>query len=301
LYRINPKLVFDLGIRFEHKDWIQQNIKSPRFNLTYFYNDSTTIRVGLGRHQQSQYIDGLLLEDKNPEYFKPSSADVAVIEFNKQFSSNLVIRAEFYQKEYSQTQPYYENIFDNLHVLPDLYYDRSRITPSDSSARGMELTVSGKIHSIEWSGSYIFSDVHDEFDQINADGSESHNLESRSWDQHHAFKFNLHVPMNTWFFDVIGNYHSGWPKTSLLQSNGTFQIGQRNSGTFNNHLQFDVKLSKHLKTQKGLLKMSLQANNIFNNSNKCCVRYNTNAGQLTVKEKQWLPIVPNFNVIYYWD
>lgn len=300
-YKINSKFIFDLGIRYEYKQWIDENINSPRFNLTYFYNPSTTFRLGLGRHQQSQYIDELLLEDEEPEYFKPASADVAVLEFNKVFSNKMLLRAEIYQKKYSHTLPYYENTFNNLHVLPELYFDRSRITPEDSSASGFELTLSDQSHTIKWSASYIFSDVHDIIDlESETADSSSHQTQSRSWDQHHAVKFNMHIPIKSWFLDVVGNYHSGWPKTTIFETPDGLQIGQRNKNTFDKHIQFDFKLSKNFNTEKGILKMSLQANNIFNNANICCVDYALNEGKLTQNKKQWLPIVPNFSLTYYW-
>ena len=214
----------------------------------------------------------------------------------------MLLRTEIYQKEYSHTQPYYENIFNNLHVLPELYFDRSRITPDDSSATVFEISLSDQSHEIKWSASYVFSDVHDIIDtDFDTSDSSSHQTQSRSWDQHHAFKFNVHIPIKSWYLDVIGNYHSGWPKTNIIESADGLQIGQRNKDTYDYHLQFDFKLSKYFKTEKGLLKMSIQANNIFNNANQCCVNYDFNEGRLTQKQKQWLPIVPNFSLIYYWN
>ncbi|HHL32180.1 MAG TPA: hypothetical protein ENJ41_06300, partial [Oceanospirillales bacterium] len=234
-YKLTKKIVFDLGFRYEYKQWIKEAIASPRFNLSYFYNDSTTLRFAIGRHQQSQYLDELLLEDENPEYFEPSSADIAVFEINKELTKHLNLRAEIYYKKYSSTQPYYENLFSGLQVLPDLFFDRVRVTPDDSEARGAELTISSNHEEVNWSLSYIFSDVDDEIGDVEV---------PRSWDQHNALKFNLHVPFDlkyfhNWQLDFSANYHTGWAKTELIQNGDSFQVGVRNKDNFPDFYQVD--------------------------------------------------------------
>ncbi len=296
-YQYNDKLIFDVGLRFEKKQWIEQNVFSPRFNLSYFYDDSTTYRFALGRHQQSQYIDELLLEDETPAYFNPTSADIVVFEYNKILSPKLNLRAELYYKKYSSTQPYYENLFNGFQVLPDLFYDRVRLAPDDSQAKGIELSLNGSNNHFNWSTSYIYSDADDTIDS---------NEFPRSWDQHSSLKFNFHTVLsskylNKWNLDMTTNYHTGWARTNLMQENGEIYIGQRNQSTFKDFVQLDVKLSKRIDTENGQLIYSIQANNLLNSSNPCCVDYLFNNGTLTSKQKRWLPLTPNISIIYKWD
>ena len=308
-YQLTEKIIFDLGLRYEYKQWIDENVTSPRFNLSYFHNDTTTYRFALGRHQQSQYIDELLLEDENPSYFKPSSADIAVIELNKELNSHLSLRAELYYKKYSSTHPYYENLFNGLHVLPDLFFDRIRVSPEDSKATGAEFTLNGNNEKFQWSTSYIFSDVDDIINGLET---------PRSWDQHHALKFNLHMPIRSsyidkwfnswshnwlqnWYLDLTANYHSGWAKTEIIETDDDLQIGARNDSTFEDFYQFDLKLSKQYKTEHGKLNLSLQINNLLNTQNPCCIDYQLDDGKLQSKQKRWLPLAPNISVIYQWD
>lgn len=296
-YQYNEKLIFDVGLRFEKKQWIDENVFSPRFNLSYFYDGSTTYRFALGRHQQSQYIDELLLEDETPAYFNPTSADIVVFEYNKIFSKKLKLRAEIYYKKYSSTQPYYENLFNGLRVLPDLFYDRIRVSPDDSQAKGIELTLSGSNNNFDWSSSYIYSDADDTIDS---------NEFPRSWDQHSSLKFNFHTVLsskylNDWNLDMTTNYHTGWARTKIIQENGEIYIGQRNQSTFKDFVQLDVKLSKTKDTENGQLTYAIQANNLLNTSNPCCVDYQINNGILTSKERRWLPITPNISIVYKWD
>ncbi|MFK8012297.1 MAG: TonB-dependent receptor plug domain-containing protein [Marinicellaceae bacterium] len=296
-YQFNKKLIFDLGLHYEEKQWIDDNMASPRFNLSYFYNDSTTLRFALGRHQQAQYIDELLLEDETPSYFNPTSADIAIIEFNKTFSANLNFRTEVYIKKYSSTQPYYENLFNPLHILPDLFYDRIRITPDDSQSAGAEVTLNGNNKYFKWSASYILSDVDDLIDGLEI---------PRSWDQHNALKFNLHIPINNkyinnWYLDLVANYHNGWGKTDIIESVNNLEIDLRNNETFDDFHQIDIKFSKQYSLQHGQLNFAIQANNIFQTKNPCCINYTLDDGSLKIEEKNWLSIIPNLSIVYKWD
>jgi hypothetical protein len=291
-YRLTSRLVFDLGINYEHKQWISDDVKSPRLNLSYYYNDSTVFRIGLGRHQQSQYIDELYLEDEEPEYNDLTSANVAVFELNKTFDNDINLRVEFYKKNYSETQPYYENLFSGLHILPDLYFDRVKVTPEDSYAAGAEFTLRGQYKKIKWLANYTFSDVEDETDDA---------YHSRSWDQHHAMKFSVHMPIKSWFLNVSSNYHTGWPKTEILATEAGYQIGLINETTFKGHVELDVKVSKQFKIYKSLAKLSFQVNNLTNSFNTCCVDYTLEDDVLKRDEKQWQPITPSISFQYQWD
>ena len=291
-YQLTDKLIFDLGFHFEHKDWIEHDVRSPRFNMSYFYSDDTILRFALGRHQQSQYIDEIYLEDEEPEYNDLTSADMAVIEFNKTFDNNINLRIEVYKKEYSQTQHYFENIFNELHILPDLYFDRVEIQPQDSYATGAEFTLKGRYGDIQWLANYTFSDVEDETHD------EYH---SRSWDQHHALKFSVHMPIKSWYLNVSSNYHSGWPRTEIILTDSGYQLGERNEERYIPHVELDVKISKNFKLYNGLAKVSFQVNNLTNSFNTCCIDYSLENGELKQEEYQWLPFTPNASFIYQWD
>ncbi len=291
-YQLSNKLVFDLGFHFEHKDWIEQDVKSPRFNISYFYSEDTVLRFAIGRHQQSQYIDEVYLEDEKIEYHDLTSADMAVLEFNKTFDSGINLRIEAYKKEYSQTQPYFENIFNELHILPDLFFDRVEIQPQDSYATGVEFTLKGRYGDVQWLANYTFSDVEDETDD------EYH---SRSWDQHHALKFSVHMPIKSWFLNISSNYHSGWPRTNIILTESGYQLGPRNEDTYESHVEVDVKISKNFRLFNGMALISLQVNNLTNSFNTCCIDYSLEDGKLKQEEYQWLPLTPNASFIYQWD
>ncbi len=291
-YKFLEKFIVDVGYHFERKAWIEHDVKSPRLNASYFYNESTIFRLGIGRHQQSQYIDEIYLEDEEPEYNDLTSADMAVFEFNKTFDNHLNLRIEIYKKEYSQTQPYFENIFNELHIVPDLFFDRLEIQPDDSYATGAEFTLKGSYGDIQWLANYTFSDVEDEFDDV---------YHSRSWDQRHALKFSVYMPLKTWYLNFSTNYHSAWPRTAILLTDSGYELGSRNEENYKPHFDLDVKVSKDFNIYNGLARFSFQINNLTNNFNTCCINYSLENGELKQDRHQWLPLTPNATFTYQWD
>jgi len=291
-YQFNSRWALDLGAHYQYQEWVSGGRLSPRFNLAYFVNENTTWRLGLGRHQQTQHIDELLLEDIEPQYFEPASADLAVLEFNHQFDNGWHLRSEIYYKKYSQTHPYYENIFNGFHVLPDLFYDRIRLEPDDAKSAGAEFSLKGKYRTVNWSASYAYSDVSDEF---------QHQQIPRSWNQKNAFKLHMGFPFKTWTINLNADIHNGWPLTQIIETENGLTISERNQNTFKNFYQFGIKFNKSWQSQLGLWQFELQIANALNTENPCCRNYTLNEGVLSFEEKNGLPIVPNMRFGLSWD
>lgn len=296
-YQWSDKIIFDTGLRFDYRQWIKKRLYSPRFNLSYFHDENTVFRIALGRHQQPQYIDELQLEDENPDYLEPSSADLLVLEFDKRISQSLTFRTEAYFKKYSSTQPYYQNLFDTLHIVPELYYDRVRIAPEDSEASGIEFTLSGDFKKYSWDFSYTFSDI---FDEINDEHI------PRSWDQHSTVKLKFHTLLDfykikDWKLDIFAAYSTGWARTELIHTDDHYLIAPRNSSRYDEGLQLDFKLSKDIRLKNGLLSISVNAVNLFNLNSPCCTDYQLTDGLLVSKQKKLAPFIPNIGLVYRWD
>jgi hypothetical protein len=291
-YQLNSQWVFDLGAHHQYQKWSENGGLSPRLNVAFFASDRTTWRLGMGRHQQAQHIDELLFEDMNPQYFKPASADLAVVEFNHRFDNHLTLRSEIYHKKYSQTHPYYENLFNGYHVLPDLFFDRVRISPNDAQASGAEFTLSGKHKQIDWSASYVYSDVKDEINQQNI---------ARSWNQKNAIKLYMGLPIKAWRLDLSVDFHNGWPMTRIDESNGELLISTRNQSTFKDFYLLNLNLNRSWQTQLAKWSFELQLNNALNIENPCCRDYQLNDAGLEYETKSGLPIVPNVNLKVTWD
>ena len=291
-YQITDQWTTDIGFHYHNQQWTQNEGLSPRFNVAYFASSQSVWRLGLGRHQQSQHIDELLLEDDEPMYFEPASADLAVLEFNHQFVSGWQFRSEIYFKKYSQTHPYFENLFNGYHVLPDLFYDRIKLTPNDAESAGAEFTLSGQYKQLNWSASYAYSDVKDEFENMEI---------SRSWNQRNALKINLNMPLDAWFFHLNINYHNGWPRTAIDETDGGVHLAVRNQQSFHDFYQVGIKLNRTWSRDWGKWQVDLQLANALNTENACCRNYQLLDGALTYEEKNGLPLVPDIRFSFNWN
>ena len=281
-YKFSNKLFGDFGLRLDNQSWINNVQLSPRINLSYQLNNTSNFKLGLGRHHQQQFIDGVLLEDEDLNYFKPESANIGILEFQKKISDKYTFRSELYYKSYDSVQPYYENLFIGLHLHPELFTDRVRIAPTLESTRD----------NTDWSLSYSFSEVKDIFDNEEV---------LRSWDQKSSIKYSQNWYLNNWQISSLLQYHSGWPITQINLNDGQIIIDDRNSSRNKDYVNFDLKVSYTQAIKSSKIKYWFQINNLFNRKNQCCSEYSYEADEsgefiLINEQKNWLPIIPSLGI-----
>jgi len=291
-YRFNEHWLADVGVHYQHREWLKGGDLSPRINLAWFISERSSWRLGIGRHQQNQHIDELLLEDQTPDYFAPASADLAVLEFNHRMHNDWQLKAELYHKKYSSTHPYYENLFNGLHVLPDLFYDRIRIDPDDARAMGMEWTLSGQHGRLNWTASYAYADVTDELAGQDI---------RRSWNQRNSFKLLLGWSLGQWDLNLNTSFHNGWPMTRIITTANGYEIDTRNQTNFRDFYQLDARIGRSWQNHWGQWRLALQLSNALNTSNPCCRDYRLDASGLSFTEKDGLPLVPDLRFSLSWD
>lgn len=283
--------IADIGFYNEQAQWLPHQGFSPRLNIAYLPNSIHQWRFGLGRHQQAQRIDELLYADKQPVYQQASSADIAVIDYQYYLNKNYRFRVEAYFKKYSNTLPYYENLFSDFHLLPELYADYQRIVPDDARARGIELSIQGQYQQLTWSASYILADVVDEIDNREI---------PRSWQQRHTLKTTLSVPLGKWQLDLALQQHSGWPSTQIIMVGDELAVTERNSQNHNDFFQLDANLSRQWQASYGRWRLQLQLQNALNINNPCCNEYNYTDNTLSSKTRSFYPLVPNIRWTLDW-
>lgn len=281
----------DFGIRFDYQDWINEVQISPRINISY-HKGNYIYKLGFGRHYQNQFIDDVLLEDAQLNYFRPEYADIAIFELQKNINNNYLLSAELYYKKYGNVHPYFENLFLTLHLHPQLFSDRVRVSPSSAFARGLDLRVKSLNDSFNWEAIYSFSDAKD---IIN--GEEFF----RSWDQRNTFKFLMGWQLKNWQFSSLLQYHSGWPRTNLSLNNDEIVIGKRNAERNKYYLNLDFKVSYTKFNQNSKVEYWLQLINATNRRNQCCFEYSyeeNEFGQLEFETeiKSWISLIPAFGV-----
>ncbi|MCF6300515.1 MAG: hypothetical protein L3J52_05295 [Proteobacteria bacterium] len=291
-YKFNTKFYGDFGLRVDSQTWISQDQVSPRINLSYFYDESLIFRLGIGRHFQEQYIDGILLEDQNPAYFAPEFADIGVFEIQKQLNKSYSLRSEFYYKKYHNVQPYYENLFIRLNLNPELFSDRVRIEPESAFSRGLDLSLNGAYTQFNWSVSYSYSEAKDIINGLEY---------PRSWDQQNAIKLGFDWFGNNWQLNSLFQYHTGWPRTVIEAQAANLVIGNRNATRNKPFLNLNFKFSYDFTFKGSQMKYWIQLNNAFDRENQCCLEYDyemDDTGQflLTEERKEWLPFLPSIGI-----
>ena len=201
-------------------------------------------------------------------------------------------------------RPRFENAFNSLTLLPEIQFDRYVIDPSTAEARGAELRISkgdGGEQLFWWLG-YAWSEVRDTV----VDGKVA-----RAWDQTHTVKAGISWRWGPWDFSAAGEVHTGWPRTRLfadesLNPDGTHSLllstSPLNEERHSVFHTLDARVSRDFDIRRGELSVFLEASNLYNRSNECCLEYaiipGTTGPLLSEREGHWLPLVPSLGVVW---
>jgi len=290
-WQISDRWVTDLGLYNEQARWLPHQGISPRINMVFHANPNSQWRFGLGRHQQAQRLDELLLSDANPTYQAASSADLLVIDYRRQLANKWLFRGEAYIKKYSRTLAYYENLFSDYHLIPELYTDYLRITPTDAQSGGLELSLSGPINQSQWIFAYALAETRDEI---------NNQYTARSWQQRHSLKAGISHAFGSWRLTASAQYHSGWPRTELLYDQETLSISERNTRQWPDFFQIDLQLNRQWLRPYGRWDLLIQVQNALDINNPCCTTYTRVENRFVADTKSAMPIIPNIQLSLTW-
>ena len=132
--KFTPDLIAKIGVRFLHYSYSNENLFSPRINLSYSPSLVTTFTMGWGYYYQPPFINEL----KNPDIgqLKSQRAIHYTLGWNQKFKSNLTFSAELYYKDLDNLIPFY---FDELKMV---YVDGNI---REGYAYGMDLQIDGEL------------------------------------------------------------------------------------------------------------------------------------------------------------
>lgn len=312
---INDSLKIELGIRWDKQTYLgpeDDDQFSPRASLFYNAGPRTDLRFTVGRYHQSQGIHELQVEDGVDYFYPAQKADHIIAGIHYKPGEKLRLRAEIYQKKYSDLRPRFENLQDSLALVPELEPDRARIAPDSARARGIELTLENQGNGeLDWWASYTLSRVTDSIDGRN---------EKRNWDQKHALQAGIAWHKGPWEIGLAANIHSGWPTTSLslvqesqealLQNDDDedeadymLEFGPRNAENFSTFASIDFRVSRQWELGNSRITAFFELSNAFNRKNQCCIDYDIedeDAEPLELEESidYWLPILPAIGVLW---
>ena len=308
-YRWQPLETFtvDAGLRWDAQSYTTASDDrqlSPRLSLLYRPDSQTELRLGWGQFSQAQEINELQATDGVSEFFPAQRAEHVVANLRRHFATDLSVDVSYYRKSFRSVRPRFENAFNSLTLLPEIQFDRYRIDPSTADAQGAELRVSkgdGGERLFWWLG-YAWSEVRDTVAERKI---------ARAWDQTHTVKAGISWRWGQWDFSAAGEVHTGWPRNRLFadevsNTDGTHSLvlttSPLNEQRYSVFHTLDVRVSRDFTIRPGELTVFLEASNLYDRDNECCMEYSIVPGAtgpvLTESAGHWLPLVPSLGVVW---
>jgi len=287
----------EVGVRIDHQAYERferQTQVSPRVNLRFDPTKVWHLYGSWGHFAQAQRVDEWRSEENQTKPDAASRATHLIAGTTYEGASGLYLRLEAYRNHWSAISPYFDNTLDTVSLVPELEPDRLLITPTDAEAAGIELSARspvGSDYSI-W-GTYTLSQVTDDL--------LGHYI-LRSWDQRQALGIGLAWSHARTSASLLIGWHSGWPRTALSVVPATAStasylvVGPRNANRWGAYLSADIRVSKTVPLQYGELSLWLDATNVSNGSNECCLELgptNPATGIPLPTTRYWFPRLIN--------
>jgi hypothetical protein len=292
----------ELGLRADRQDYRSLSAHaqlSPRLNVRYDPAPAWHVYGSWGFFTQAQRIDEWRSEEGQS---LPDSAGRAIHVIGglaHESAGAIEWRVEAYRNHWSSISPYFDNSLDAAPLLPELEPDRVRIAPNGAETAGVELSARRALGlNFDTWGSYVLSHAVDDLNGRDV---------PRSWDQTHAANFGIAWNWARTAASLAVGWHSGWPTTPLLTplaaatSPAYVAVGARNTVRSGNYLAADMRLSQTLPVGYGQLSLWLDATNVTDRRNDCCVGFippADGAGLPGLEPKAWLPRAVNVGFVW---
>lgn len=297
---IVPPFTLEGGVRWDRSTLSTDGGHvSPRASALYRMNNSALVRASWGRFVQTQSIDELPVSDGMVEYFPAQHADHWLVGFEHRIGEHLGLRIEAYRKQYSDLRPRFENLLNNVVILPELKPDRVRIAPTSARAHGAELSLrSVRPRPLFWWVSYTWSQAEDVF---------AGRTVRRAWDQRHALSVGIGWEREPWELSFAGAWRSGWPSPALvLVADGdevVVRVDSADERRFGAYLDIDARVGRTFRFEDGSsLTAFFEISNVLNRRNECCIEYElddeSGRPELVLESIRSLPLLPSLGVVW---
>ncbi len=295
-------LVIEPGLRFEHHTHTGDSLWSPRLNASLVFG-RTTLRAAWGIYQQAQGLQELSVQDRETRFNPAERAEQRVLGVTRRLDSGIELRAEAYERLGSHLRPHWENRLDPIDLFPEAEYDRIRLAPTSSRARGIELMAASRANRrFGWSASYAYA--------INEELAGGQWIPGK-WDQRHTFYADVTwAPTPVWQLSASWQIHSGWPYTDqnfFLQTlnNGavitTWTYGPYGGLRAPTYHRLDFRATRAYRLRHGTLRAYVDIFNAYNQKNEVGFADHyayISQGRLVVVKTRgtMLPLLPSFGL-----
>jgi outer membrane receptor protein involved in Fe transport len=295
-WRASPKLVLDLGIRWDQQTYpIAEDDRqySPRASLLYQPTERMEIRLGWGQYYQAQETNELQLADGVAQFFPAQRAEHFVLNVTQRTGHKTAVELSVFRKSFRTLRPRFENVFNTLTLVPELQFDRVIIDPDKAESFGAELSITRGTSSDDllWWMSYAWAETRD---------WTSAGKVARSWDQTHTLKGGVAWRRKPWDFSAAAELHTGWPTTALVvDTAGGIGVTERNRQRYDTFASVDIRISRAFEVRRGELTAYLEVTNLLDRDNPCCTEYRFDVqGELVSRTSHWLPLLPSLGLVW---
>ena len=318
LYKPNPILSFDLGLRVSKSSYYSNTIFDPRIGIKYMANSDLALKFMWGKFSQFMFtinqdeellrlVDFWQAIGKNQT---PQANEHFVLGLEYWISDGNIFTMEMYYKPYS-------TLYDLSVVYTDITDESSFFTSGKGQNSGIELLYQFNKDKINgWIG-YSFSFVNREID-LNKDGLIQENSEnypsnySKPHSMNFVFNYKLSEKKNT-FLGFTGVLSSGAPYTPVIgksfytsaEQYGSLEqpyaylsniYGSKNSARYPMYFRADVSLTRDGRILKKPVQWKFQIVNITNNFNVLFYNWNHYSSPSKVSAVSMFPLILTLGV-----
>ena len=318
LYKPNPILSFDLGLRISKSSYYSNTIFDPRIGIKFMANSDLALKFMWGKFSQFMFTinqdeELLRLVDFWQAIGKnqlPQANQHFVLGLEYWISDGNIFTMEMYYKPYS-------TLYDLSVVYTDVTDESSFFTSGEGQNSGIELLYQFNKKKINgWVG-YSYSFVNREID-LNKDGIIQENSENypSNYSKPHSMNFVLNYKLsekkNT-FLGFTGVLSSGAPYTPVIgksfytsaEQYGSLEqpyaylsniYGSKNSARYPMYFRADVSLTRDGRIINKPVQWKFQIVNITNNFNVLFYNWNHYSSPSKVSAVSMFPLILTLGV-----
>jgi hypothetical protein len=309
-WRIAGPLTADLSIRYDHHSHTKENDISPRVALALPIGNNTILRAAWGQFYQAQGVDELPIQYNDLNFRRSERATHYILGIEQQLPANLQLRLEGYYKDLNHMRDRYEDIQNEIEMLPELHSDIAHLYPQTGYIRGLEFYLKrdtgGKFN---WWTSYTLSQARETHSSTLGGFTQTMGRTyPQKRDQRHQLSIDLIFrPSPNWNISTAWIYRSGWPHTAkhiiAVPNNQNTTTNVLNyvdlyDDRYPAYHRLDVKLNRRFTFNAWRLQTSLGVVNLYSRRNIRGYYYGlTNNRTTRVQEAEtWFPLLPSFTI-----
>jgi len=294
---LGPKLIGELGLRYDDQEWNTSTQLSPRFNLAWSPDRQHAFKIGLGRFTQAERPMELQVADGITYLSEAETSDQLSLGYEYSSPSGGSLRLDGYYRKIDDVRIRFANLTRSMVRFPGLSYDRVMLNPDESKSYGLELTWSQQLGTKwDWFFHYAWGRYNHEF--------EAQTLRD-PFEQEHTVKCGLNWVLGAkWTMNVNWNYHTGWRTTALSiqeqPETGVHMVAPAEpfAETFPAYHRMDLRISRNvIFSSRREFRLFVDIFNCYNRKNirgyeAIGLVETSGVPRIEVEEETWLPILP---------